>query len=201
MKHHVCPPLVSFLTDLYHVQPDRANARIHPKANLDAIKLSLQQFGQDQLLVARKPQGDLSFSNPAVLIKGHGRYQVMHSLGWTHAAVLLVDDTTEAAVARSLADNRTAELARWDYDMLRTLVVSLPEPSRQRLGWNATEVSALLETLPKEHQAREADPVLVTPAQRETFDRAVGRLREMAGETLTEGRCLELLAADWLSGQ
>ena len=41
-------------------------------------------------------------------------------------------------------------------------------------------------------------PVVVTSEQREVFERAVAKIREeCADETMTEGRCLELISADF----
>jgi hypothetical protein len=53
---------------------------------------------------------------------------------------------------------------------------------------------------PSEHDAGKAKPLIVTPAQRETIDRAIETLRLNEGDgQISEGRCIELICAEWLS--
>lgn len=55
--------------------------------------------------------------------------------------------------------------------------------------------------IPPEHDARNAEPIIVTPAMRETIDAAILRVRvECEDAGISEGRCIELLCADFLSG-
>ena len=57
------------------IVPDRANPRVHPEANLDAIVASLKRFGQAEPLVVQAKSGRL--------IAGHGRLMAMKELGWS----------------------------------------------------------------------------------------------------------------------
>lgn len=101
-----------FLINIDELIPDPDNANTHPKENLEAIAKSLERFGQDQFLIVRK-------SDMAV-IKGNGRMTAAKEiLGWTHLACIVVDDDKATSIARSLADNRTSELSRWDFSMLQ----------------------------------------------------------------------------------
>lgn len=124
------------LADLVH---DPVNARQHPERNLQAIAASLKQFGQDQPLVVQR-QGK-------IVRKGNGRMAAMRQMGWTKAAVVWVDDDNWQAVARALADNRSAELATWDNAVLGQLLRGMAdEPGGtppEELGWTADEVKAI----------------------------------------------------------
>jgi hypothetical protein len=54
--------------------------------------------------------------------------------------------------------------------------------------------------VPSQHDAGKAKPLQVTPAMRETIDRAIETLRLNEGDgTITEGRCIELICADYLA--
>jgi hypothetical protein len=54
---------------------------------------------------------------------------------------------------------------------------------------------------PAEHDAGKAKPIQVTPAQRETIDRAVDHVRLINDDqAMSEGRCIELACADYLAG-
>ncbi len=92
------------------LRSDPQNARRHGSKNLAAIAGSLQAFGQRRPLVVR---GD-------VVIAGNGTLEAAISLGWEQILVTQVPDdwSDDQARAYALADNRTAELADWDMQVL-----------------------------------------------------------------------------------
>lgn len=96
---------------------DPANARKHPERNLAAVENSLRRFGQRIPIVVQK-QG-------MVVRAGNARLDCAKKLGWTHIAALVVDESDVTATAFAIADNRTAELAQWDDDVLAAILHSL----------------------------------------------------------------------------
>lgn len=107
-------------------EPD--NAREHPPENLEAIRASLERFGQVEPLLAR-PDG--------TVIHGNGRLRVMKDLGLTHAQVVTFKGTEEEAKALGLVMNRTAELARWRPEVLGQSLLSLESAfTPQALGFS-----------------------------------------------------------------
>jgi hypothetical protein len=96
---------------LSELKVDPNNARRHSQANLDAIRRSLQQFGQRRVAVIR--------SN-GTIVAGNGMYEAALEEGlqtlWCH--VVPDEWTDEQAQAFAIADNRTAELADWDEQQL-----------------------------------------------------------------------------------
>lgn len=120
--------------DISTLITDPSNARKHSQRNIDEVKASLAEFGQHAPLVVQR-------STNRVLV-GNGRLEAMKALGWTEALVMYVDDDNVTAVRRALADNRTAELAEWDDDILAQVlreVGDMPVP-----GWNEDEIAAIL---------------------------------------------------------
>lgn len=99
------------------VQPDPENARKHSKRNLEAIAGSLRTFGQRRPLVVWD----------GFVIAGNGTLEAAKSLGWEKVDITRVppDWTHEQARAYALADNRTAELAEWDSEILANQLVEL----------------------------------------------------------------------------
>jgi len=92
---------------------DPANVRTHDERNLDAIRASLQRFGQQKPIVV---DGD------GIVIAGNGTLNAAKSLGWKDIEVVRTELTGAEAVAFAIADNRTAELAKWhEEDLARTL--------------------------------------------------------------------------------
>jgi site-specific DNA-methyltransferase (adenine-specific) len=89
---------------------DPNNARRHDKKNLDAIAGSLREFGQRKPIVVWRDR----------VVAGNGTLVAARSLGWSEIAVARCpDDWDEQRVmAYALADNRSAELAEWDEQVL-----------------------------------------------------------------------------------
>lgn len=114
-RTHMHPQKPTFKTaDLDTLVLDPENARLHPDSNLEAIKGSLELFGQVEPLVVQ--QGTHR------VIGGNGRLTAMRQLGWKKAEVAYIDCTDAQATALGLALNRTAETAAWDTDTLAELV-------------------------------------------------------------------------------
>jgi DNA modification methylase len=97
---------------------DPANARKHDKKNLDAIKGSLARFGQQKPIVISKDN---------VVIAGNGTLAAARELGWNEIEVKRSKLTGVEAIAYALADNRSAELAAWDDEILGKTLHALQE--------------------------------------------------------------------------
>jgi ParB-like chromosome segregation protein Spo0J len=90
---------------------DPNNARKHSEKNINAICESLTQFGQ------RKP---IVINADDVVIAGNGTVEAARKLGIKALDVVRVPAnwSEEKIKAYALADNRTAELASWDAEIL-----------------------------------------------------------------------------------
>lgn len=99
------------------IELDPRNARTHDDANLRSIRGSLVKFGQREPLVVNKTNNQVE--------AGNGRLIVARDLGWTHVAVVWVEDDPAAQSGFSIADNRTAELAGWNDDLLADLIAEI----------------------------------------------------------------------------
>jgi hypothetical protein len=91
--------------------PDPTNARAHDDTNLQAIAGSLSQFGQ------RKP---IVITADNRVVAGNGTLAAAKSLGWAKIDCVRVpaDWSADQVKAFALADNRTAELATWQPEVL-----------------------------------------------------------------------------------
>ena len=98
---------------------DSGNARKHDDLNLQAIAGSLKLFGQRKPIVL---YGD-------VVVAGNGTLVAARSLGWREIDVVRVpsDWTEDQVKAYALADNRSAELAVWDEQVLASQLLELQE--------------------------------------------------------------------------
>jgi len=126
------------IVPMLSLSPDPANPRKHSDANLAAIRGSLQRFGQQKPIVV-SPEG--------VILAGNGTWEAARQLGWTEIAIVRSVLAGSEATAFRIADNRSAELAGWDYEVLTQLLRSLDEEGAEigDLGWEDNELQALLQ--------------------------------------------------------
>jgi ParB-like chromosome segregation protein Spo0J len=99
---------------------DPNNARTHDAKNLSAIAGSLEIFGQ------RKP---IVIDANNLVVAGNGTVQAAKLLDWKKIACVRIpaDWSDDQIKAYALADNRTAELAKWDEEILGVQLLELNE--------------------------------------------------------------------------
>ena len=96
-------------TPINDLNPYPNNPRINDQA-VDAVAESIKQFGFKVPIVIDKDN---------VIITGHTRLKAAKKLGMKEVPVILADDLTPDQVkAFRLADNKTGELAEWDFEKL-----------------------------------------------------------------------------------
>lgn len=138
MKCRVLKGLESLLVPIGELNEDPKNARSHPDVNFEAVKRSLAELGQHSPLVVQR-QG-------SIVRVGNCRLRAARALGWTHVAAVITDESDVVAMARAIADNRTAELAEWDQDELADIVRLLhAELSETAEGLLSVEVTGFSE--------------------------------------------------------
>lgn len=123
------------MVDVGALEFDEANARTHSEKNIGAISDSLARFGQRRPLVV----------HGNTVIAGNGTLKAVRSLGWTEVAITRVPDDWSAGVARAYAitDNRTAELAEWDGEVLLDTLQQLDPELLSATGFNENDIDDL----------------------------------------------------------
>ena len=131
-------PLNSEQVEVSTLLLDPSNARQHDARNVESIKASLQRFGQQKPIVV---------DGRGVVVAGNGTLVAARSLGWGTVAVVRTDLQGAEATAYAIADNRTAELAAWDEDVLAQTLASLQnDESIDELttGFTAEEIEQMI---------------------------------------------------------
>jgi len=102
------------------LKPDPQNARTHSEQNLSAIAGSLTEFGQ------RKP---IVITTDNIIAAGNGTVEAAKRLGWLEVSAVSVpaDWDSNRIKAFALADNRTAELASWNHQVLNAQLQELKQ--------------------------------------------------------------------------
>ena len=127
------------------VKPDPKNTRLHPEANLNALKKSLSVYGQRKPIVANK--------NTGFIEAGNGLYAAAKALDWQEIAVIYVNDDKETAAAYGLMDNKSALLADWDLSNLKEILNELDSRAfnMSLTGFSDKEIEELLTPEMPEH--------------------------------------------------
>ena len=125
------------LRDIQAIRPYEKNPRLNDQA-VEAVAKSLREFGFRQPIVV---------DEGGVIIVGHTRWKAAQKLGLKQVPVHVAKDLTPAQVkAYRLADNQTATLAEWNYDLLPLELKDLQSLNfdLSLLGFSDTDLAELL---------------------------------------------------------
>jgi len=121
------------------VRPYEKNPRKNDSA-VDAVATSLREFGFRQPIVV---------DTEGVIIAGHTRYKAALKLGLAKVPVHVATDLSPEQIrAYRLADNKTGELATWDFEILPIELAALQEAGYELdiLAFDDKELANLLDT-------------------------------------------------------
>lgn len=115
---------------IFEIMPYHNNPRNNEDA-VDAVAASIQEFGFQQPIVI-DPEG--------VIVAGHTRYQAAKKLHLNTVPVKIADDLTPEQIrAYRLADNKTAELATWDFEKLQLEMMEIETIDMEPFGFEPAE--------------------------------------------------------------
>lgn len=120
------------------LRPDPRNARTHPRRQVEQIVASIRTFG---------------FTNPVLVdpeggvIAGHGRLLAARAMGLGEVPTIVLTGLSEAQRrALRIADNKIAQGAGWDLDLLKVELADLAVDIDLALtGFATGEIDVLLE--------------------------------------------------------
>jgi hypothetical protein len=126
------------LRSLNDIKPYDKNPRINDDA-VDAVARSIKEFGFRQPIVIDADD---------VIICGHTRYKAALRLGLERVPVHVATDLTQEQIkAYRIADNKTAELAEWNLELLPIEIAELQACNYDLglLGFDEEELAKLLD--------------------------------------------------------
>ena len=172
---------------------DPNNCRLHPERNIESIKYSLHQYGQRTAIVVRK--------EGMTIAKGNGTYQAAVEMGWTEIAADVQSMTEVEFAGYALADNRTAEFARWDFENVARVERLISEAGQPMIGWTSAEIRAMrMQACP-----RQEDPDVIPPAPKVPLTKTgdlwvMGDHRLICGDSTDKKAVTKLVGKDkaWL---
>nr|WP_306265446.1 DNA methyltransferase [Pararhizobium sp. IMCC3301] len=133
--------------------PYAGNARTHSDKQIDQIATSIRQFGFANPVLIDKDGG---------IVAGHGRVAAAKRLGFAEVPTVKLGHLSAAERrAYVIADNRLAELAGWDRDILKIEFQALVEMDiafeLEISGFETTELDLLLDVSVEDGVADPAD--------------------------------------------
>lgn len=155
------------------IKPYENNPRDNDDA-VDAVANSIKEFGWQQPIVV---------DNEGVIIAGHTRYKAAKKLGLKHVPVVVADNLTPDQVkAYRLADNKTAELADWDMDLLNEELDQIRDIDMSQFGFDDLDSLELEDAdTAKDDNFDEATPA--EPKSKSGQIYQLGRHRLMCGDS------------------
>lgn len=121
-----------FNKKISEIRPYENNPRDNSKA-IDAVAASIREFGFKVPIVIDKN---------GVIVAGHTRYEASKKLGLEEVPCVIADDLTDEQVkAFRLADNKTAELASWNPELLEVEMSAIESIDMTEYGFDLTEIS------------------------------------------------------------
>ena len=138
--------------------PYARNARTHSDAQVAQIAASIAEFGFNAPVLVDSNAG---------VIAGHGRLLAARKLGLTEVPVIVLDHLSETQKrAYIIADNRLAELAGWDEDILAGEFAALEREGFDLglTGFSDAELEALLASEKEDGTEATAEEIPEAPA-------------------------------------
>jgi DNA modification methylase len=173
--------------------PWARNARTHSDAQIAQIAASIAEFGFNNPILVDTSAG---------IIAGHGRLLAARKLGLTEVPVIVLDHLSEAQKhAYVIADNKLAENAGWDDDMLRTEIEALQDESFDvsLLGFEDVELARLLAAQDAVEGLTDEDAVPElpeTPTSKAGDLWVLGEHKLLVGDATNHGDVVRLMAGD-----
>ena len=183
------------------LQPRATNPRTHSTAQIRQIADSIRQFGFTNPVLVDRNNG---------IIAGHGRVVAAKQLGLETVPTICLEDMSEAEIrAYVIADNRIAEKAGWDRELLALEFQYLSELDLDFdvtiTGYSMPEIDVLIGELgaaqvvtsaadPDDEVAEVEDsgPSVTQPGD----IWQIGRHRLICGDSTNSATCARLLAGE-----
>ena len=162
--------------NICEIKPYAHNPRFNDQA-VDGVAKSIEQFGWNSPII---------IDTDNVIICGHTRLKAAQKLGLTKVPCVVADKLTpEQVKAFRIADNKLAELATWNYDLLLPEIESLQD-SGLDLSLLDFEVVSLAEPIADEVKEGKTDPNSV-PAEPVISKSKLGNLYKLGDHLLLCG--------------
>lgn len=206
------------------VHRDPSNANLHPERNIRGIRASLRRRGQTKPLVVDKDGMIIAgngthegaelekwthvwivtthLTGPELLAYGIADNQLTRTSEWdweklaTHITDLRAFDATEFAFSND-------DFGFEEYELSPILAADWTKPAiKDDDDGNAPRANPGAPPPDEDDRVRNELSIALTPNMRVVVDRAIEKCRHFCGDAdMSEGRCIELICADYLAAK
>lgn len=178
LQNQVVPRLVSEL------RPFPGNARHHPEAQIASLMKNIKRVWTNPILI----------DEDGTILAGHGRWVAAQRLGMTEVPTIVVgglNDHEKRAIV--IADNRIAEQAEWDFDVLRLELQKLIDIDFdvELTGFSTGEIDLLIDSHAAKAEAADPADAVDEPSTDQVAVSQPGDLWHLGKHLLACGDALE----------
>ena len=141
------------LMNLSELVPDPLNTKNHPEKQIELIAQSMKRRWTNPILI----------DDDKMIVAGHGRRLAALKLGLKKVPVIVLHNLTEAErIQYQIFDNKSAEMAEWNFENLQAQLDRLAELGEdlEATGWSTDELNEQLADMddePKEVNIEKLD--------------------------------------------
>ena len=166
----------------------------NPRINTEAVSKvarSIERFGFASPVIAREED--------SMVIAGHTRIAAARSLGLQTVPVRYMKLSRTEAELLAIADNKLGEISDWNEDMLKDILIALPENDLDDIGFSQDELDSLLENIDTELPAESDNAVYDDYEDADNLDLERVKIAEEGGiyavgdQYVLCGDCVEIL--------
>jgi ParB-like chromosome segregation protein Spo0J len=187
---------VSVRVDTLQEAPDHPME--HSKENVEAAKGFLRRFGQVKPVVVRRKDN--------TVLSDHAVVRAAREMGWEQVVVTFVDLDEKEAASYTLADNKTAQLAEFKYELVSPIIMAEQEAGQNPIGWTKDDVEVLTTfdftpPEPTDTVYGQDEPKLSLKLVGEAaslFGEAAELARQRSDRELTDYEALVVILTDWV---
>ena len=124
---------------LDRLTPDPDNAKEHTPAQIEQIKASIDQFGNNDPIAV--------WGKDNIIVEGHGRYEALKALGYKEAEIIRIDQLTdEERRAYALVHNQTTMTTGWLPELLDKNLDAIQDIDMAAFGFDVTKAYLDIDT-------------------------------------------------------
>jgi ParB-like chromosome segregation protein Spo0J len=117
--------------DINSIKPYENNAKEHPREQIEQIKKSIQEFGNNDPIAVWHNE----------IVEGHGRYEALKELNEKEIPIIRLDDLTdEQRKAYTLVHNKLTMNSDFDFDKLTEELDSILDINMEDFGFSEVSI-------------------------------------------------------------
>ena len=179
------------------IKPYENNAKLHPPEQIEQIKKSIQEFGNND---------PIAIDENGVIIEGHGRYEALKELGFKEIEVIRLSHLSEQQKkAYSLIHNKLTMNTDFDYNILDSELAYINEIDMSVFGFELSISGEDFDTefslTDDEKPSREQITFVLQREQLKFLENAMDKVKnemtEIYEEASDKGNALYAIVKEW----